>query len=114
MNVVLIDEASLANFLSKLTLAGSQKKTFLFSISYMGCHPKPIDELIFFKMGTLHQQPVLAASLSTAKISKSPGPTDPTRGTCGTLGTLGTVEPCGDDRRAEWDLGDQSSELCLR
>ena len=21
----------------------------LFSISYMGCHPKPIDELIFFK-----------------------------------------------------------------
>ena len=22
----------------------------LFSISYMGCHPKPIDELIFFKM----------------------------------------------------------------
>ena len=24
--------------------------TGLFSISYMGCHPKPIDELIFFKM----------------------------------------------------------------
>jgi hypothetical protein len=23
---------------------------FLFSISYMGCHPKPIEELIFFKM----------------------------------------------------------------
>ena len=23
---------------------------FLFSISYMGCHPNPIDELIFFKM----------------------------------------------------------------
>ena len=22
---------------------------FLFSISYMGCHPKPIDELIFFR-----------------------------------------------------------------
>ena len=22
----------------------------LFSISYMGCHPNPIDELIFFKM----------------------------------------------------------------
>jgi hypothetical protein len=25
-------------------------KHFLFSISYMGCHPEPIDELIFFKM----------------------------------------------------------------
>ena len=25
-------------------------KHFLFSISYMGCHPNPIDELIFFKM----------------------------------------------------------------
>ena len=24
--------------------------TGLFSISYMGCHPSPIDELIFFKM----------------------------------------------------------------
>ena len=28
----------------------------LFSISYMGCHPKPIDEVIFFKMSTLHHQ----------------------------------------------------------
>ena len=25
-------------------------KDFSFSISYMGCHPKPIDELILFKM----------------------------------------------------------------
>jgi len=27
---------------------------------YMGCHPKPIDEVhdIFVKMGTLHHQPV--------------------------------------------------------
>ena len=43
-----------------LWLVGGFKK-FLFSISYMGCHPShiilPIDELIFFKMGTLHHQP---------------------------------------------------------
>ena len=31
------------------TLVGGLEH-FLFSISYMGCHPKPIDELIFFKM----------------------------------------------------------------
>ena len=31
--------------------------TGLFSMSYMGYHPNPIDELIFFKMGTLHHQP---------------------------------------------------------
>jgi hypothetical protein len=35
--------------------------TGLFSMSHMGCHPNPIDELIFFKMGTastsLHHQP---------------------------------------------------------
>ena len=35
--------------------------TGLFSISYMGCHPSKIDELIrtpwFFRMGLLHHQP---------------------------------------------------------
>ena len=33
-------------------------KHFLFSISYIGCHPNPIDELHhYFKVGTLHHQP---------------------------------------------------------
>ena len=31
----------------------------LFSISYMGCHPKPIDELHHFSRWLLHHQPVL-------------------------------------------------------
>jgi len=31
-------------------LVGGFKHYFSFSISYMGCHPNPIDELIFFKM----------------------------------------------------------------
>ena len=28
-----------------------------FSISYMGCHPKPIDEVIFFRMVKTTNQP---------------------------------------------------------
>ena len=32
----------------------------LVSISYMGCHPKPIDELIFFKMLETTNQIVLS------------------------------------------------------
>ena len=32
-------------------LVGGLEHEFYFSISYMGCHPNPIDELIFFKMG---------------------------------------------------------------
>ena len=46
---------------SPALMAGWWLQYFLFSISYMGCHPShiilPIDELIFFKMGTLHHQP---------------------------------------------------------
>jgi hypothetical protein len=32
---------------------------FIFPFHIMGCHPKPIDELICFKMGTLHHQGLL-------------------------------------------------------
>jgi len=34
----------------KNDLVGGFKHEFYCSTSYMGCHPKPIDELIFFKM----------------------------------------------------------------
>ena len=34
-------------------------KHFLFSISYMGCHPNPIDEVYHFSRCLLHHQPEL-------------------------------------------------------
>ena len=36
-----------------------------FSISYMGCHPKPIDELIFFKMVKGTNQVILLFECAT-------------------------------------------------
>ena len=31
----------------------------------MGCHPNPIDEVIIFKMGTLHHQPDMSPDITS-------------------------------------------------
>ena len=37
------------------SLVGGLEHGFLFSITYMGCHPNPIDELHHFSRWLLHQ-----------------------------------------------------------
>jgi hypothetical protein len=49
--------------LGKFKLVGGLEHDFYFSISYMGCHPKAIDELHDFSGWLLHHQPVVVISL---------------------------------------------------
>ena len=60
----------------KNDLVGGFKHEFYCSTSYMGCHPKPIDELIFFKM--VIAPPTSDGNHQVSTVNPALQPTDPT------------------------------------